>query len=291
MNVRRYATAAEILPDVRVFLEREEAVANLALGGLIRLAAKPASTEEENRPFFVLVSHEGEPVLLMVRTPPHNMILHAGAADGPQGSQLDAAYEAGGAFLLREGLEIPGVIGPRDVAIGFADLWSQMTGEAWHFQMEQMIYRLDRVEDVPLCSGELIQADEEHLDMLVDWMLGFSEATPDVWDRADARKRAEDRVAERSIYLWRDQRPVSMAWRSRSTPHGITVTGVYTPPEFRRHGYATSCVASLSRLLLEEGHQYCTLYTDLANPTSNSIYQKIGYRPIRASAMVEFTGS
>jgi len=291
MKVRRYATAAELLPDVQAFLEREEAVANLALGGLIRLAAKTASTDEENRPFFALVSHKGEPVLLMVRTPPHNMILHAGAADGPQGSQLDAAYEAGAAFLLREGLEIPGVIGPRDVAIGFADLWSKTTGEAWQIQMEQMIYRLDHVEDVSLSAGELILARDEHLDLLTDWMLGFAEATPETWEREEARKRAQDHIAAQDLCLWQDEQPVSMAWRSRPTPHGITVTGVYTPPEFRRRGYATSCVASLSRLLLEEGYQYCTLYTDLANPTSNSIYRKIGYHPIRASAMVEFTGS
>jgi predicted GNAT family acetyltransferase len=288
MNVRRYATAAEILPDVQAFLEREEVVANLPLGILIRLAARPPSTDEGNRPFFVLASHEGEPVLLMMRTPPHNMILHASAPDSSQGSRLDAAYVRGVAFLLREGLEIPGVIGPRDVAIGFADAWCKATGGAWQIQMEQVIYRLDQVEDVPLSPGELVQAREEHLEVLTDWMLGFSEATPDRWDRAEARTRAQDHVAAQSLYLWQDERPVSMAWRSRPTPHGITVTGVYTPPEFRRRGYATSCVASLSRLLLAEGHQYCTLYTDLANPTSNSIYQKVGYRPIRASAMIEF---
>jgi predicted GNAT family acetyltransferase len=157
--------------------------------------------------------------------------------------------------------------------------------------MEQMIYRLDRVEDVPMSPGELIQAREEHLDMLVEWMLGFSEATPQTWDREAAYQRARDRIADRSLYLWHDGQPVSMAWRSRPAGRGITVTGVYTPPEFRRRGYATSCVASLSRTLLAEGYQFCTLYTDLANPTSNSVYQKIGYRPVRASAMVAFSDS
>jgi predicted GNAT family acetyltransferase len=289
MDVRRYATAAEIWPDVRAFLEREEVVANLPLGILARLAAQPASTDEENRPFFVLASHDGEPVLLMMRTPPHNMILHAGAPDSLQDLHLDAAYEAGAAFLLREGLEVPGVIGPRDVAVGFAEKWCKMTGGAWQIQMEQMIYRLDLVEDIALSSGELIQADEGHLDMLTDWMIGFAAAIPEHLERDVARERAQNQIAEQRLYLWHDGQPVSMAWSTRPTAHGITVSGVYTPPEFRRHGYATSCVASLSRLLLEKGHQYCTLYTDLANPTSNSIYQKIGYHPVRASAMVEFT--
>jgi len=32
--------------------------------------------------------------------------------------------------------------------------------------------------------------------------------------------------------------------------------------------------------LLDEGRRFCALFTDLANPTSNRIYHKIGYRPV-----------
>jgi hypothetical protein len=288
MNVRRYATAAEVYPDVQAFLEREEAVANLALGVLTRLASQPEPTGEEERPFFALVSREGQPVLLFMRTPPHNMILHANAPENRQDPTLDAAYEAAVAFLQREGLSIPGVIGPRDVATGFAGAWCKTTGDSWQIQMEQMIYRLDRVEEVPMSPGKFIQAQEKDLDLLTEWRVRFAEATQDTIDRALARTRTHEKIREGRLYIWYDGQPVSKAWPSRPTLHGITVTGVYTPPEYRRRGYATSCVASLSRLLLAEGYQYCTLYTDLANPTSNSIYQKIGYRPIRASAMVQF---
>ena len=289
MKVRRYADAAEILPDVQAYLEREEVVANLPLGILTRLAQKPEIADETRRPFYTLVTHEGEPVLLMVRTPPYNMILHANAPDVAQRARIEAAYQAGVKFLLRESLPVPGLIGPRDVVTGFADAWVKEAGGEWQIQMEQMIYRLDQVEDVPLSPGELIQAGKEHLDMLTDWLLGFSEVTPQNWDREGAQMRAQEHIDARGLYLWHDGQPVSMAWRSRPTGRGITVTGVYTPPALRRRGYATSCVASLSRLLLAEGYQFCTLYTDLANPTSNSIYQKIGYRPVRASAMIEFT--
>jgi predicted GNAT family acetyltransferase len=291
MNVRRYASAAECLPDVRAFLEREEVVANLALGVLTRLAQRPETTDEARRPFYVLVSHAGQPVLLMLRTPPHNMILHAPPPDSAQGAHLQAACEAGVAFLLRESLSIPGVIGPRDVGTRFAGAWARQAGGAWQIQMEQMIYRLDRVAEIPLNPGELIPALEEHQDLLVDWLMGFYEVTLERRTPEQARERAQELIAEQSVYLWVDGQPVSMALRTRPTGNGITVSGVYTPPEFRRRGYATSCVGSLSRLLLAEGYQFCTLYTDLANPTSNSIYQKIGYRPVRASAMIEFTDS
>ena len=71
-----------------------------------------------------------------------------------------------------------------------------------------------------------------------------------------------------------------MALKIRPTPHGISVGGVYTPPEQRRHGYASSCVAALSQQLLDAGCEFCSLFTDLGNPTSNDIYQQIGYRPV-----------
>lgn len=87
----------------------------------------------------------------------------------------------------------------------------------------------------------------------------------------------------RSIFLCEDgqpPRPVSMAAFTGPTPNGIRVDAVYTPPEQRRRGYATACVAALSQWLLHSGHRYCFLYTDLSNPTSNHIYQTIGYEPV-----------
>jgi predicted GNAT family acetyltransferase len=68
-------------------------------------------------------------------------------------------------------------------------------------------------------------------------------------------------------------------WAGR-TARGVRVSFVYTPPEFRRLGYAAACVASLTQQLLDEGQSFCCLYADLANPTSNGIYQRMGYRPI-----------
>ena len=83
------------------------------------------------------------------------------------------------------------------------------------------------------------------------------------------------------MFLLLDQNePVSMARKAGKTPNGSLINFVYTPPHFRRNGYATECVAKLSKLLLEEGNKFCFLFTDLANPISNSIYYKIGYRPV-----------
>jgi hypothetical protein len=73
---------------------------------------------------------------------------------------------------------------------------------------------------------------------------------------------------------------VSIACRGQPTPNGARIGLVYTPPEYRRKGYASACVAGLSQTLLNQGHKYCFLFTDLANPTTNHIYQAIGYQPV-----------
>jgi hypothetical protein len=88
-------------------------------------------------------------------------------------------------------------------------------------------------------------------------------------------------IEEGMIYLWEySQNPVSMVMKGRPTEHGMSVTFVYTPPELRRNGYATACVAGVCREILESGYHFCTLYTDLSNPTSNSIYMQIGFKPV-----------
>ena len=112
-------------------------------------------------------------------------------------------------------------------------------------------------------------------------MWGFIQDAGVIGTPASARESASARVEDRDLFLWEVAgQPVSMAAKTRRTTHGITVSWVYTPSEHRRRGYASACVAALSEQLLDAGWEFCTLFTDLANPISNSIYQKIGYRPV-----------
>lgn len=309
MIVRRYTDPVAYRDRVAAYLEREAAANNLPLGIVYRLA-EPAHREEQP-PFLALVEDEGDVALVMVMTPPHNVIVVgppsdlaptqpptlAGICDprgeepddpSPAGGGQEGAMEAAVSFLLREGISPPGVIGARPLATCFAAAWCAQAGCRAQVRMEQMIYRLDQVNPIAYSPGSLVQATGGNLDLVTEWLIGFSEVTPHPLARDEARERAEEMVDAGRIHLWHDAAPVSMAWRTRPTQHGITVSGVYTPPALRRRGYATSCVAALSQLLLDEGYAYCTLYTDLANPTSNHIYQEIGYRPIQASIDMAF---
>jgi predicted GNAT family acetyltransferase len=83
------------------------------------------------------------------------------------------------------------------------------------------------------------------------------------------------------MFLWEDGgRAVSMVGVSGETPNGIRVAPVYTPPELRGRGYASACVAAVTQAQFDRGRRFCFLFTDLANPTSNKIYQAIGYEPV-----------
>ena len=90
--------------------------------------------------------------------------------------------------------------------------------------------------------------------------------------------------------LWHDAGgAVSLAGFGGPTPNGIRIGPVYTPPEHRNRGYGTAVTAAVSELLLEQGRRFCFLYTDLANPTSNAIYLRIGYEPVCDSRELAFS--
>ena len=133
-------------------------------------------------------------------------------------------------------------------------------------------------QSVPI-NGNLRQATAAERELLIAWCRALiAEALP---DEEQNEENTIDRLLHRgSLYVWHDQLPVSMANYTEPTPNGIGINLVYTPPEFRRHGYASACVAALSQYLLDRGYRYCFLFTDLANPTSNKIYQTLGYQAV-----------
>jgi predicted GNAT family acetyltransferase len=123
-------------------------------------------------------------------------------------------------------------------------------------------------------------ATESDLELVIDWVWKFESEAVGHEDIEAARETAINRILDGEIFLWEADHPVSMAAIGRPTPHGITISLVYTPPELRGRGYAISCVATLSQLQLDSGKSFCTLFTDITNPTSNEIYQRIGYKPV-----------
>ncbi|HEV2147672.1 MAG TPA: GNAT family N-acetyltransferase, partial [Longimicrobiaceae bacterium] len=177
------------------------------------------------------------------------------------------------------------------LAEGFAERWSLATGAPARVAMRQRIYALTEVQPVPEAPGELRRAGTADEDRVADWIAAFDAEALGEADEERARGVARHRIAAGEVFLWEEGgEPRTMAASARPTRHGVAVNAVYTPPEWRGRGYATACVAALSAHLLAEGRRFCVLYTDLANPTSNSIYTRIGYRPVGDSTLFRFGG-
>jgi predicted GNAT family acetyltransferase len=125
----------------------------------------------------------------------------------------------------------------------------------------------------------------DDLDRTVSWLALFASET----GIADAEPAAQARTLldQDRLRLWDDGGVVSMAARAGITPTAVRVGYVYTPAEARGKGYATALVADLTREVLASGRRSAFLYTDLANPTSNAIYARIGYVPVRDVVDVE----
>lgn len=273
MELERPADAAAFLAAAGEFLTEREAEHNVILSLCGRLRESPHAFGDEN-PFFVVASHRGRVVAAGLRTPPHSLLLSESEDERATKAICGAALEAFPA--------LPGVVGPATVAKQFADAWSTRTGGRARLAITQRLYRAESVTAPPRVPGRLrpyTAADEE---IAVRWLHAFSAEALGGEASEDAAEFLERRLddPDAGLVLWEDERPVSLAGYAGPTPSGIRVAPVYTPPEHRRRGYATALVAELTRMLLAGGRRFCFLFTDRANPTSNSIYQHIGYEPV-----------
>jgi predicted GNAT family acetyltransferase len=146
--------------------------------------------------------------------------------------------------------------------------------------MHQRIYACKNVILTVRTRGHLRAAKKEDEPLLMRWAGEFCRDAG-IPDEATATiARVTGLTAKGLVYVWEDGEITSMAGLTREMRRGFSVSLVDTPPQFRNKGYATTCVAELTKLMLAAGKTFCCLYTDLANSTSNRIYQKIGYQPV-----------
>jgi uncharacterized protein len=282
MEVVRLDDAAAFLAEAEPLLLADEARHNLILGiaGTIRDAPDLYPLRS-----LWLVREDGEVVAAALRTPPYNVIL----AKPRSSAALAALVEAVAAE------EIPGVVGTEPEIHEFAELWSQHNGVPGRVNMRQGVYALDQVELVPNVPGSARVATDDDRELALHWWIAFGEEV--LHEGGPGRERAEASVDHKlssptgGLLLWEDGgEPVSLAGWGGPTPNGIRIGPVYTPPALRGRGYATAVTAELSQRQLDGGRSFCFLYTDLANPTSNAIYERIGYRRVAEAAEVVFGG-
>lgn len=192
--------------------------------------------------------------------------------------------------LASAGRPLAGVNAEPAAAEGFAAAWQQHTGATAETSMRQRLLRLgELVPPAPAPRGRPRAAHAADRDLLVAWLSAFA-LEADVGGR-NHEATVDDRLSYGGLTLWEvDGQPVSLAGLTRQVAGMARVGPVYTPPQSRRHGYGAGVTAAVTRRALQAGAREVLLFTDLANPTSNALYQRLGYRPVQDMLVLHFTG-
>lgn len=269
MNVVRHNTAAEFLNLAGAWLETAEAENNLILGIAGFFASSAAVPNIQ--PYFLTIENKGNILGAALMAPPRQLLIS---------DMADPAIIALADYMFAESAPVPGLVGRNPKAELLANYWTNRTGQSCRPKRSDRLYVCEHVEPLNSPPGQLRPASKNDQTLLTQWCAQFCLDAGIEDETVYFKARLPSMINNGSLFIWENNDAVAMAGFERQTAHGVAVSWVFTPAHLRRRGYATACVAALTRRMIEFGKKFCCLYTDLANPTSNSIYQKIGYRPV-----------
>ena len=280
MELRRHGDVGDFLEAAEPFLVAREAEHNLILGVTSNLREAPE--DFTGSAYLATVTAGGRIVAAAMQTPPFNIVL----------SEIDdpAAIDHLADDLVDR--DLPGALGPVEHVRAFVDARLARGGSPARLEVSERIFRLTEVRPPPAAPGRLRSAGPADRDLVLGWIDAFMREALEPADPVEMSAMTDRWLAGRgrTLYLWEDGEVASLAGIGSPTPHGLRVGPVYTPPARRRRGYASALVAAISEAALDAGWTFCFLFTDLANPTSNHVYQLIGYEPVRDVDVWRFEG-
>jgi GNAT superfamily N-acetyltransferase len=231
---------------------------------------------------LLTVWDDGAPIGSALQTPPYPLVCTGIPAEG-----IESVVRR----LAETHPKLDGVRGVRDKAVAFADAWRAVAGRAVDITVEERLYRLGTLRAPSGVAGSYRLGTDDDRAVLVDWVelffgetFGHPRNTAEGATFVDAAKDRRDR-----FILWTvDGIPVSMAML-RAPAAGVSRIGpVFTPVTERSHGYGSAVTAAAAAEAHRSGTSDVVLFADLANPVSNSIYQRIGFEPVVESVRIDF---
>jgi len=244
--------------------------------------ARPgAAPDQAAAPLFGWQTEPGGEVTgAFLHTPPHPLLLTG-----------VPAHVAADLAATLAGRSLAGVNGYAEAAEAFAARWCDATAQRADVHRRLRLYRLDGlIWPDPSPDGAARDGTGGDVPLLTDWFTAFGREVDEAEDEGKQSADVRDRLSYGGVLVWETGGvPVSIACVTRRVAGMIRVGPVYTPPEARGHGYASAATAAVSERALAAGAEEVLLYTDLANPVSNSIYQRIGYRPVEDRAVLLFS--
>jgi predicted GNAT family acetyltransferase len=239
-------------------------VIGVHLGGVLG-GSRPKGSED----LWVAVVDDGRVVGVGVHTPPRHLFL----------SRMSAAATASIAKALSKvSRRLPGVNGEASAVTWFADAWTALADQTSITETRMRMYRLGRLAAPTGVPGTARLAGSQDAELVTDWFNAFLHETAPDHPVDDTDDQVQRRLLAGQLWLWIENgQPVSLAAHSAPAVGVARVGPVYTRDPHRGHGYGAAVTAKTTQAALDAGADHVVLYTDLANPTSNSIYQAIGY--------------
>jgi hypothetical protein len=279
MDVIQYPDAKEFLIRATPYLARHESLNNLMLGLALRLSSSPLPFPEA---LFYETQRNGESAGFAMRTNANRPLsLSTMETESVVAlAQFTSSLKLDSAIASKENVEI------------FLNERRRLTGEEIELVMAQGIYELTQVIFPPAVPGHMHIARNDELSKVLEFSIAFArEAVPNEPLHLDQLTESCTRLVQQGhmrFWMGEDGSYQAMAARNREGIKGATISFVYTPPELRGRGIASQLVAALAQDILDSGKSLVNLFTDLTNPTSNSIYQKIGFYCVGEGAHYKF---
>jgi predicted GNAT family acetyltransferase len=270
MHVAEGSSADDFLPEAQRLLSQREVENNRVLA-ILQAVARGLYPEPAS--WLWCVRDGGSLCGVAVRTPfsPLNL-----------STMPKAACDAVAAFIVARDLLPLELVGGRDEVDGVVAGLSERVGVAVEVITELRLFELRQVAPAPATPGAMRASVAHDLPWLVSVLDAFDrEALPHEAGTRDLQAAAQRMITRGSAFIWEDGgAPVALAATQRRVGQGASIAPVFTPPALRRRGYAAALVAALSQHLLDSGCAYTSLFTDLANPISNGVYPRVGYRAV-----------
>lgn len=224
-------------------------------------------------------SKDGTASAAVLQTPPHPVQVTSLPAEAVEPLALALApSHAGG---------ITQILGAEPDATAFAQAWESATGRQFGVEMRQRLHRLGELTPPdPMPEGAARVATWDDIKLACSLDAAFAAETG---QRPASATLIESRVRDGRLVLWEVVgQPVSAAGLSALAGPVARIGQVYTPPEHRNRGYGAAVTVATSRLAIDYGAKSVILFTDLANPTSNALYARLGYRPVEDKVVIAF---
>jgi predicted GNAT family acetyltransferase len=270
MKVIEYYDVNTFLNEYEKILLDKEAISQLILYNALLL--RESKTYELT--MFGAVVNDMDVNLLFCKLPSQSIIIHVVNTDN-----ISQAVKELVDYLVVYNILINEIRGNNDVCLNFIENYKKHIEGSFVKMIGMDIMEIRQVNDIKPADGTQRLAVPDETKLVTDWMIESQlEALSSEMDYEAVLHKAAKYIDDKKVYLFeKDDIVVSMVIKERELVKGVVLTYVFTPVEYRGEGYAAANVYYLSKALLDEGYEFCTMLVDKKNPLSARSFEKIGY--------------